>query len=130
MHMNTTMCCTHTFTPADIKPPLMNQRQALGTNDPKLYGGNAKWFSRAVCPDCEQPRLLWLMPRPKGYKVLTISALEAPEAMDDEGQPPIDVETADKDQLRAYLKARNVSFFNGASEEQLRELARGTLALL
>lgn len=127
-HLSTVMCCTHKFTPADIRSKLMTQREALGTNDQKLYGGNAKWFARAVCPDCERSYLLWLMPVPRGYKVLTISAVEQPEHDTDDIQ--IDLETATKDQLRAFLKQRNVSFFNGASEEQLRELAAGQLAMI
>lgn len=72
-HMGTTKCCNHTFTAKDIKPPLMKQQQALGTNDPHLYGGNAKTFASAECPECNEPYILWMKPQSPNYKVLTIS---------------------------------------------------------
>lgn len=124
-HLQRTTCCDHEFTPTDIKPPLVSAQQAFDTQE-RLYGGNAKWFARASCPDCGRQYWLWLMPIPRGYKVLTISAVEGQDEQDE----PFDIETADKAQLRKYLNRKGIAFFNGASEDQLRELARGTLALL
>lgn len=45
---------------------------------------------------------------------------EPPEGEDG----PNDFDAMDKDQLRSWLKERGIKFFNGASEDQLRELAR------
>lgn len=72
-HMMTTKCCNHTFTAKDIKPPLMKQQQALGSNDPHLYGGNAKVFAGTECPECGEHYILWMKQRSPNYKVLTIS---------------------------------------------------------
>ncbi|OMF47712.1 hypothetical protein [Paenibacillus amylolyticus] len=72
-HMRTTKCCNHTFTAKDIKPPLMKQQQALGTNDPHIYGGNAKVFAAAECPECNEQYILWMKQQSPNYKVLTIS---------------------------------------------------------
>lgn len=124
-HLGTISCCTHTFTAADITPPLMTQNQAFGTYDGNLYGGNAQRFAKAVCPDCERSYLLWLQPKGGSYRVLTISALESVEPAE---KVQIDVQTADKAQLKAFLKEKGVTFFNGATEDQLRELVIETMA--
>lgn len=71
-HLNTTECCNHTFTFADLQGRVLTQVQALGTNF-KRYGGNAKYFGRAQCPECKKKYLMWLMPKSPNYKVLTIS---------------------------------------------------------
>lgn len=127
-HLSTTRCCSHEFTKQDIIAPLLTAKQALGTNE-RLYGGNAKWFARGKCPECSREYMLWLMPVPRGYKVLTISEIEGQgqEQEQEQDDESISVETATKEQLRAFLRQRGVSFFNGASEEQLRELVTATL---
>jgi hypothetical protein len=125
MHLGTISCCTHEFTAADIKPPIMTQKQAFGTYDGNLYGGNAQRFAKAVCPDCERSYLLWLQPKGGSYRVLTISVIESEKPAE---TVQIDVQTADKAQLKAYLKEKNVQFFNGLPEEKLRELVMETMA--
>jgi len=53
-------CCNHVFNTKDIKPPLLNQAQAIDSNDSNLLGGKAKKFSHAECPECKKEHLLWL----------------------------------------------------------------------
>lgn len=86
-HLQTTKCCDHTFTFQDLKGRVMGQLEALGTNDPKLYGGNAKRFGRAECPNCGKSYIMWLKPKSPSYKVLTIS------------QAPIEIEKKSKTKL-------------------------------
>ncbi|MEK4263674.1 hypothetical protein [Paenibacillus sp. FSL L8-0499] len=78
-HLNRTTCCDHTFTFQDIQGRVLTQQQALGTNQHKLYGGNAKYFAKTQCPSCSKAYLMWLMPKSPNYKVLTISEDNAVE---------------------------------------------------
>jgi len=132
-HLNTTTCCNHTFTARDIRPPLKNARATFGAGNDRLWGGHAQWFSESACPECGQKYILWLQPIAHSYKVLTISAVgkrepppqSAPAAAEEK---PFDVETASRDELRAFLRERQIRFFGGASDEQLREVVRNALA--
>ena len=121
-HLNTKSCCGHTFTAQDIKSPLMSQKEALGTNDPHLYGGNAQRFAYTQCPECEKEYILWLKRQAPSYKVLTISHKNGEDADNDEA----DFDKMNAKQLRKYLNDKGVSFFKGAKEEELRELAKET----
>lgn len=128
-HLNTTKCCGHTFTAKDIRPPLRNAKATFGNSAGRLWGGHAQWFSEAACPECGRKYRLWLQPVAHTYKVLTISAVDAPPGNASaaaEGKP-FDVETATRDELRAWLKEHEIKYFGGASDEQLRELVRGAL---
>ncbi len=78
-HLNTTQCCNHTFTFSDIQGRVLNQKDALGTTQHKLYGGNAKYFARTQCPECSKKYIMWLMPKSPNYRVLTISEDTATE---------------------------------------------------
>jgi hypothetical protein len=77
-HLNTVSCCGHTFTAQDIKPPLMTAEKAFGTRE-RMYGGRAKWFANANCPECGKEYVLWLEPKAPNYRVLTISERESEE---------------------------------------------------
>ena len=59
-HLKTTQCCGHTFTANDIKGRLMSQQEALGTNDPHLYGGNVERFAKTECPNCGKEYIMWM----------------------------------------------------------------------
>lgn len=74
-HLQRTTCCNHHFTANDIQPPIMKQREALGTNEPHLYGGNAKSFAKTTCPECGKRYLMWMKPKSPNYKILTLSDL-------------------------------------------------------
>lgn len=78
-HLQRTKCCNHTFTAKDIIPPIMKQKEALGTNHHHLYGGNAKSFAKAKCPECGKPYMLWMKAQSPNYKILTISDDEETE---------------------------------------------------
>lgn len=75
-HLNTHVCCDHAFSAADIKAPLLSQRQVFGLHDVNLYGGNVQWFSEADCPKCGAAYYLWINARHQQRKVMTISQRE------------------------------------------------------
>lgn len=85
MHLNTTRCCNHTFTAKDIQGRIMSQKEALGTNDLHLFGGNVKRFADTECPECGKKYLLWLKPEKNSYTVKTISLSE--ETTEEEPKP-------------------------------------------
>ncbi len=121
-------CCDHTFTARDIKVPMMNQMKALGTNDHRLYGGNAKSFSFADCPECRKRYVLWLKPEHNTYRVLTISLREDVEQPQEETEKVANMDTSrfngmDKTQLRAFLDSKEIEYVPQWGEPRLRELA-------
>ena len=65
-------CDEHTFTSADVKLPLMDQKIALGREEHNFYGGNVTGFSRAKCPKCKKEFLLYLKSISGGYAVIDI----------------------------------------------------------
>jgi len=69
-------CCNHVFNTKDIKPPLLNQAQAIDSNDSNLLGGKAKKFSHAECPECKKEHLLWLKPVHQSYEVIKVTSAE------------------------------------------------------
>lgn len=72
-------CCNHVFTAKDIKPPLLNKQQALGTNEKHLLGGRAERFSKTKCPECDKEHILWLKGEHNTYTVLHVTPVEKPQ---------------------------------------------------
>lgn len=105
-------CCGYEFTRKDIKPPLMNAYQALGTREKKLFGGHAKYFSRTRCPTCEREYILWLKPEFNSYRVLGATPVESSKT---KTLPNPD----DREAIKAWLDERNVQYFKGAKTEML-----------
>lgn len=104
----------------------MRQKEALGTNDPNLYGGNVTIFAETECPECQTPYMLWMRPECQSYKIVTISSIEpkeAVEAPDDEPDAP-DFDAMDKAALRAFLDKHEIPYTPQSGEDRLRELAK------
>lgn len=72
-------CCNHTFTAKDVKPPLLRQQQALGTDEKHLLGGRAERFSKTECPECGKEHILWLKGEANTYRVLRATPVEKEE---------------------------------------------------
>lgn len=87
-HLQRTTCCDHTFTANDIQGRIMSQREALGSYDPKLYGGTVKQFAKAECPACQTPYMLWMYPKGRNYHIVTMSEIEAADKEDKKPKKP------------------------------------------
>jgi len=110
-HLNRTTCCNHQFTANDIKGKLMNQKEALGTNDPHLWGGNVQRFAYTTCPKCNKKYLMWLKISPPSFKVMTLSAVETKVI------PSPD----DRDALKAWLDDKGIEYARNLSTDKLYE---------
>jgi len=114
MHLNRTTCCGHQFTANDIKGRLMNQKQALNTNEPNLWGGNAERFAYTSCPKCQREYVMWLKIQPPNYRVLTLSDKPGSKR---EGLPSPD----DREALKSWLDDKGIEYAKNLSNEKLYE---------
>lgn len=110
-HLGRKTCCDYEFTAKDIIPPLMNQRQAISSNERNLYGGNAQRFSKAICPICQREYILWLTPERGSWRVLTISGND----LEEEALP----EPEDREAIKAWLENHNIEYAKNAATETL-----------
>jgi hypothetical protein len=79
-NLRSTQClCGYGFKPSDIKPPLRGQKDVFGTDDPNFYGGVVKKFSKAVCPECGQPYLLYLKQGNGQWTIKDIAPIDEPK---------------------------------------------------
>jgi hypothetical protein len=151
-NLRSTQCpCGYGFKPSDIKPPLRGQKDVFGTDDPNFYGGVVKKFSKAVCPECGQPYLLYLkqgngqwtikdiapidesqidMPKAEEYKVIGVDLGPEPEQKPEQAEkPPLnpsEIKRAMIDSIIADLpNMKRLELFALAKEKEIKINTKG-----
>lgn len=129
-HLGRTTCCGYQFTANDIQGRLMNQQEAIGTNDPHLWGGNVHRFANTECPHCRKRYLMWLKIHPPNFRVVTLSAVEPQEEQtvsERGGELP---SPDDRQAMKDWLDARGIEYAKNLTNDKLYEKILETQAVL
>lgn len=114
-HLNTTKCeCGTQLTAHDMTGRLEPVKEK------GLFGGNVKAFAPGKCPSCEKEYKLWLRQAKNTWQVVTLED-PAPRVIDADAD---EFEAMSKNELKAWLDERSITYTANWGEKRLREFCR------